>query len=132
MCLYNKPKKVSQFLNKKRGTSFLKCYKVVELTNRRNQLRSYHYKKVWHFGWNSSTSKRKGPCYKEEAITCGIHVYTNKKKAVWHLHLCGHCSISKLLEVYCKATDLLGVGDNYTAVFRKVYVTKKSFNRARS
>lgn len=109
------------FKNRKQIT----CYKA--LVNYDNKLYSpayHHYQ--WTFGENISsrsyTTLLKNE-YDAKQVGHGIHVYTSKKHATVY-------DGEILVPVSCNLSDVVAVGHNKEAVFTKVYLLRREYDKA--
>lgn len=122
MCAYVNIKQQNEFLNKHRNHKTVTVYKV--LVNNNGILISPYYYTQYLPGWIKSNSRAKLQSKDLREINKGIHVFINKKSAEL---------LASYGRVYVKMTanleDLICVGDN-DAVFKKVYLSQKEYERA--
>lgn len=116
-----------KFLKQNKRRKTVKVYKV--LRGETSLYSPYQYK-TYKPGVNNSNSRRAKPLLREESlIEKGIHVFLNRAGANYLVNLEG----GRVVEFIAKIKDFICVGrygdrtDN--AVFRRVYLSKKEYDR---
>lgn len=125
MCLYVSSRQ-SQTKFRKRireNGGKITCWKVLVKSN--NLLRGIFYYSYYYDGWNYSSRKFKK--YGYNLVNEGIHVYTKREEAV----LSAQIYSAIIVPVTCYLKDFVAYSKAYNeAVFLKVFLTKRSYNKA--
>ena len=140
MCLYideKRTKRVQRTFKERAGTTVM--WKVLKLSSHYdiykgkfiNKLMSPYEKNIYEAGWKVSNR-----CYKrlgyydlrDNVVRRGIHVYTNKTKALQMSNSIYGPTV--VIPVTVCVEDFLYAGTKYDAVFMKVYVDERYFNEA--
>ena len=131
MCLYSTPEAIAKFRKNKRGRTAI-CYKVLEVVPGSGLFGPYRDLQ-YHAGWNKSNSKRRFAARYDTVIRNGIHVCITEHGAANMIDgLSWRTGFYKIVKVICYMDDLLGVEDVNEAVFKKVYLSKREYEKAMS
>lgn len=126
MCCRNSPSLVHNFLTKYKGRKTAIVYKV--LTAWDKKMYSPHRQKYYKIGWNNSDSRRKKVSERyNDTVSNGIHVYLDTESAKQGEWMTPH---SRIVPVKIYIDELLAIGYYGHAVFKRVYITKKTWDRA--
>jgi len=129
MCLYAKKSSTERFRAKmKKNRGRIICWKSLNFNSSYKELTSKLYYKIWTNGWNKSDRKTKEwtdvgdyQGRSDTEINHGIHVY---RSGIWKKY-----PYSVMVPVVCYEKDLVAA-DRNEAVFMKVYLRKKDYQKA--
>lgn len=126
MCLkYNEKK--SNIIRQKLLNNNGKCtfYKLVYKNTTTNTLVSTVFSKIYDIGWNVSNRRSKKIFKNEESyLELGIHVYTSRRTAQRNKY-----TLDRIIPVQCNLKHFVAAGNNGDAIFTKVYITKRDYDR---
>ena len=103
------------------------CWKVMQFCGR-SVFKDHQY----NIGENISDRITPNPTQEELECTVihkGIHVFTNKDIAIEESY---PEEDELVVSVTCYKKDFIAIGENYDAVFNKVYLSRKQFAKFRS
>lgn len=127
MCLYATPERTIELKKRLAKTGKIRCWKVLNIGE--DYLASMWYHRTWSPGPNNSDSKEAylglRARVRNHRVSRGIHVYTDKKRAMGHTQVW-----QETVPVTCYMQDLVAGGDSGEAVFKKVYLSKRAYNKA--
>jgi len=125
MCLFVHYRKTLKL--RKSGKQFITGYKIVDKRND-NCLYSMFFSHKWAIGFNNAYVKIENHYnekYNKLCIDNGIHVFLYKPNRHDFME-----PYEKIIPVRCYLNDLIAVGRHGDAVFRRVYLSKQSYDKA--
>lgn len=123
MCALVDAELTKKYVNKKKNTTYVKVYKRLTVDN--NKLLAPFMYTEYKPGINKSNSRAKLQTKNSAEINRGIHVYPNKEDASRRVR-----GWEVIVEMKAKISDLICLGSCDEAVFRKVELSQKEYDRA--
>lgn len=138
MCAIVDLKAQSDFIKKNKNNHKIKLFKLLKTTafdvwnpnvynfeSIKQVTGPYRKNYIYHPGINKSDSRQKLQNKNQKSIDKGIHCFTSKRAAKNYDDWCEYT----LVTIYADIDDLICIGEDKQAVFKKIYLSKESYNR---